>query len=43
MLYYKVNSLDALNKLEDANYYASKKEANKKAPKTIISNPYDFL
>ena len=40
MLYYKVNSLDALDKLKEANCYAYKKEANKKALKT--SNPFDF-
>ena len=43
MLYYSINSLDALDKLEEANYYASKEEANKKVSKAIVSNLYNFL
>jgi hypothetical protein len=43
MLYYKVNSLDALNKLKEANYYANKKKASKKALKTSLLNSYNFL
>ena len=43
MLYYNINSLDALNKLKEANYYALEKETNKKVSKTYVSNPYDFL
>ena len=42
MLCYSVNSLDALDKLEKANYYALK-DTNKLVPKLAISNPYDFL
>ena len=30
MLYYSINSLDALDKLKEANCYTLKKEANKK-------------
>ena len=41
MLCCRVSSLDALDKLEEANNY--KREFNKKAPKTSVPNPYDFL
>ena len=43
MLCYSINSLDAYNKLKEANCYALKKEANKKVLKTFIPNPYNFL
>ena len=43
MLYYRVNSLDALYKLKEANCYTIKKEASKKVPKTAVLNPYNFL
>ena len=43
MLYYKINSLDALDKLKEANYLALKKETSRKVSKTAIPNPYDFL
>ena len=42
MLYYSVNSLDALDKLKEANCYALEK-ANKIALRLAISNPYNFL
>ena len=42
MLCYSVNSLDALDKLKEANCYAYKKEASKKALKALVSNPFDF-
>ena len=41
MLCCKVNSLNALDKLEEANAY--KERANIKALKTFIPDPYDFL
>ena len=43
MLCYKVNSLDALDKLKVANCYALKKEASRKALKTSMPNSYNFL
>ena len=43
MLYYKVNSLDALDKLKEANYCTYKKEASKKVLKTLVFNPFDFF
>ena len=43
MLCYSVNSLDALDKLEKANYYAYKKETSKNVSKTFVSNYYNFL
>jgi hypothetical protein len=42
MLYYGVNSLDALDELEEADCHAFKEEANKKAVKTLVFDPFDF-
>ena len=42
MLYYNINSLNALNKLKKANCYALK-EANIIALRSFISNLYNFL
>ena len=42
MLYCSVNSLNALDKLEEANYYALE-VVNKIALKLAISNSYNFL
>ena len=42
MLCYSVNSLDALDKLKEANYCALE-EANKIAPRLAIYNPCDFF
>jgi len=42
MLYHSVNSLDALDKLKEANYYALE-EANKIVSNLAIFNPYNFL
>ena len=41
MLCYSVNSLDALDKLEEAN--ARKEEARRKATKSADANPFGFL
>ena len=43
MLCYRINSLDALDKLEEANCYAIKEEAKKKAIKTFDTNSYAFF
>ena len=43
MLCYSINSLDALDKLKEANYYTTKEEAYKKALKPIVSDSYDFF
>ena len=42
MLYYSINSLDALDKLKEANCYALK-EAKRMASRPITFNPYDFF
>ena len=43
MLYYKVNSLDALDKIKEVSYYTLKDKAIKKGTKTFTLNSYKFI